>query len=83
MKILWDIATFFKNVIICNVFILVLNGFLAVITYCSNLVLLRVFVANIVRQLALLHFREAIDFLIDPYYQVLAYMMVSTTNMLK
>ena len=32
--------------ITCNVYILVLNGFLAVIMYCTNLVLLRVFAVN-------------------------------------
>ena len=31
---------------------------------------------NIVRQLAFLYFGEAINFLVDPYYQVLAYLMI-------
>ena len=31
---------------------------------------------NIVRQLGLSHFREAINFLVNPYYQVPAYLMI-------
>ena len=44
------VYVFFKfDSITCNAFILVLNGFLAVIMYCGNLVLPQVFVASIVK----------------------------------
>ena len=63
-----------------NAYILVLSRFLAVIIYWTNLVLLIVFAANdIVKAVAMPHFMEAIHFLIDPYYQVLSYLMIMCT----
>ena len=59
-----------------SLYILALNGLLGLIMYCTNLVLLLVFVANnIVKAASFAAFREAIDFLVDLYYQVLAYLM--------
>ena len=60
-----------------NTYILVLNRLLAVITYWTNLVLLLVLATIILQsQVSLPHFREAIHFLVDPYYQVLVYLMI-------
>ena len=55
--------------------ILVLNRLLAVKTYCTNIVLLLVIKANNNILKAPTQFREAMDFLVNPSYQVLAYWM--------
>ena len=72
-------SCFFKFYnITCNESILALNGHIAVITYCTNPVLLQIFASNNIVKAAvnLLHFREAIYFLVNSYYQVLAYLMI-------
>ena len=59
MKILWyRVFLKFENMT-TNVYILVLNRFLALITYWTNLVLPLVLQCNIVRQLVLLHYKKS------------------------
>ena len=48
------------------------------VMYCINTVLLLVFeVSSIVKAVILGHFEKAICFLVDPYYQVLTYLMIA------
>ena len=65
----------FKNsIIIFNACTQVSNGYLAVTMYCTNLLLLQDFTANnIVKAASFAAFWEAINFLVNPYYQVLVY----------
>ena len=60
-----------------HLYCMVLNGLLAVIRYCTNLVLQRIFaVNNLVKTASFTAFGEAIYFLVNPYHQVLAYLMI-------
>ena len=66
-----------------NVYILVLNRSLAVITYRTNLqcsFTTGFAVNNIVKAASVAKFREAIHFLVNPYYQALVYLMIMTCN---